>query len=127
MGKIKIEDLERLQKEYQKKYSLSEDGYRIRVIVHMGTCGIASGAKKVWDAFTEEVGKSGREDIFLTSSGCAGLCSREPMVTVELLGEPPIKYTYIDEDKAREIFQSHVLNKKIVAEYALCKGNERTI
>jgi NADP-reducing hydrogenase subunit HndB len=127
MEKVRADDLERLRDEFKKKFALSENGFRVKIIVHMGTCGIASGAKKVWDAFVAEYEKSGRQDILLTSSGCAGFCSREPMVTVELLGEPPIKYIFVNHEKACEIFKSHVLGKKILKEYALCKGNERTM
>ena len=64
------------------------------------------------------------KDVIVTSSGCAGLCSREPMITVELKGEAPVKYADVTEDKTRQIFDEHVMGGKIVEEYALAIGSE---
>jgi NADP-reducing hydrogenase subunit HndB len=64
-------------------------------------------------------------DVILTTSGCAGLCSQEPMMTVELKDQAPVKYIDLDEEKARTIFADHVLEGKIVTEFALGMGSER--
>jgi len=74
----------------------------------------------------DEIQKRDIKDVIVTTSGCAGLCSREPMVTVELLGEAPVKYVDLNPDKMREIFTEHVLGKKIVEKYALAVGSETT-
>jgi NADP-reducing hydrogenase subunit HndB len=73
-------------------------------------------------ALTEE---KDSKDIVLTTSGCAGLCSREPMMTVEVKGEAPVKYVDLDEEKTRKIFAEHVLSGAVVQEYALAIGSER--
>ena len=65
------------------------------------------------------------KDIVLTTSGCAGLCSREPMMTVVLKGEAPVKYVDLDEAKTKQIFEGHVLSGTVVKEYALAVGSER--
>ena len=91
----------------------------------MGTCGIAAGSRGVMKALMEELEKSGAADIVITSSSCAGLCSREPMVTVEMQNEAPVKYVDLTPEKAREVFTSHALGGKIVTEYALAHGSER--
>jgi NADP-reducing hydrogenase subunit HndB len=65
------------------------------------------------------------KDVVITSSGCAGLCSREPMMTVELKGQAPIKYVDLDEEKTKKIFSEHVLLGTVVEEYALAIGSER--
>ena len=64
-------------------------------------------------------------DVILTTSGCAGLCSREPMMTVELKDQAPVKYVDLDEEKTRTIFTNHVIGGEIVTEFALCLGSER--
>ena len=69
--------------------------------------------------------QEGVKDVILTTSGCAGLCSREPMMTVELKDEAPIKYADLNEEKTRSIFTDHVLGGKVVVEYVLGKGSER--
>jgi len=65
--------------------------------------------------------------VLLTISSCAGLCSREPMVTIEEKDKPGVKYVDLTPDKARKIFSEHVLAGKIVKEYALAAGSERTL
>lgn len=65
------------------------------------------------------------KDVIITTSGCAGLCSKEPMMTVELKGQAPVKYVDLDEEKTRTIFNDHALGGKIVAEFALGVGSER--
>jgi len=106
---------------------LREGGeYKAKVTVHMGTCGIAAGARKIMQAFMREIEDKDINDVMLTNSGCAGLCSREPMATVELSGQPPVKYVDLTEKRAKEIFDKHVLGGKIVQEYALGVGSEKT-
>ncbi len=66
-------------------------------------------------------------DVILTISSCAGLCSREPMVTIEVKDKPGVKYVDLTAEKAKKIFSEHVLGEKIVTEYALAAGSERTL
>ncbi len=67
------------------------------------------------------------QDIILTTSSCAGLCSREPMVTVEVKDQPPVKYVDLTPDKAIEILEKHVVGGEIVSKYALSVGNEKSL
>ncbi|MBU1208847.1 MAG: (2Fe-2S) ferredoxin domain-containing protein [Proteobacteria bacterium] len=124
MTKLSVEDLKRIKEEVKDSISLREGGYRAKITVHMGTCGIASGARKLMSALMEEITQKDIKDVILTTSGCAGLCSREPMATVELLGKAPVKYCDLDEKKIKEIFTQHVLGGKIVEKYALGIGSE---
>ncbi|KPL05780.1 NADP oxidoreductase [candidate division TA06 bacterium SM1_40] len=125
MPKIRAEDLEKIKQQMAKTMSLREGQARAKVTVHMGTCGIAAGARKIMSVLMSLVGERETKDIILTTSGCAGLCSREPMMTVELKGEAPVKYVDLDEDKTRRIFADHVLSGNVVQEYALAVGSER--
>ncbi|MGB2823975.1 MAG: (2Fe-2S) ferredoxin domain-containing protein [Phycisphaerae bacterium] len=125
MAKIKIEDLENIRERMAKTMSLRGGEIRAKITVHMGTCGIAAGARKVMSAMMKLLEQRDETDIVLTTSGCAGLCSREPMMTVELEGKAPVKYVDLDETKAEKIFQEHVLAGTVVEEYALAVGSER--
>jgi NADP-reducing hydrogenase subunit HndB len=107
--------------------NLREGTGRAKMIVHMGTCGIAAGARAVMTALLEEIEKRDLKDVLLNISSCAGLCSREPMMTVELQGEPPVKYVDLTPDKARDILEKHVLGGRIIKEYALAVGEERAL
>jgi len=125
MPKLKIEDLQKISDQVKRTTLLREGASRARVNVHMGTCGISAGARKIVDAVLKIMEERDVKDVLLTTSGCAGLCSREPMATIELAGAAPVKYVDLTEEKIRTIFADHVLGGKIVAEYALALGSER--
>ena len=125
MAKIKPEDLGKIRERMARTMSLRDGDARAKVTVHMGTCGIAAGARKIISAMLALVDEKDSKDIVLTTSGCAGLCSREPMMTVELKGQAPVKYVDLDEEKARKIFSEHVLSGVVVEDYALAIGSER--
>jgi NADP-reducing hydrogenase subunit HndB len=127
MAKIKIEDLEKIREKVRATMVLREGGpFKAKVVVHMGTCGIASGARKILSALLKEIEVKNIKDVIVTTSGCAGLCSREPMATVELLGKAPVKYVDLTEDNILRIFNEHILGGNIVSECALAIGSERT-
>jgi NADP-reducing hydrogenase subunit HndB len=126
MPKLTLDDLKRIKEEAKAATTLREGGQRVKITVHMGTCGIASGARAVMSAFMDEITKRQVQDVIVTTSGCAGLCSREPMATVELLGEAPVKYVDLDDGKTREILVEHVIGGKLVEKYALAVGSETT-
>jgi NADP-reducing hydrogenase subunit HndB len=127
MPKIKPEDLDKISEKIKRTMHLREGRAKARVIVHMGTCGIAAGARPVMSALIEEVEKRDLKDVMVTISSCAGLCSREPMITVELQDEPPVKYVDLNPEKAIKVFKDHVIGGKIVTEYALASGSERVL
>jgi NADP-reducing hydrogenase subunit HndB len=126
MPKLTIEDLKRIKEEVRSTTVLREGGFRAKVNIHMGTCGIAAGARKLMSAVLKEIEEKKISDVMVTTSGCAGLCSREPMATVEILGQPPVKYCDLNEEKMKEIFIRHVLNGEVVEAYALARGSETT-
>ncbi|TET31119.1 (2Fe-2S) ferredoxin domain-containing protein [Candidatus Aerophobetes bacterium] len=125
MAKLKPEDLEKISQRMRKMTILREGTGQAKVTVHMGTCGIAAGARKIMAAILALVEEKNTRDVIVTSSGCAGLCSREPMMTVELKGEAPVKYVDLTEKKVQEIFAQHVMKGNIVVKYALAMGSER--
>jgi NADP-reducing hydrogenase subunit HndB len=125
MKKLRPEDLDRISEKMRRQTLLREGAGRVKITVHMGTCGIAAGSRKIMSAFMDLVEKSDAKDIILTTSGCAGLCSREPMATVEMRDEAPVKYVDLTGEKVERIFQEHVMGGKILTEYALAIGSER--
>jgi NADP-reducing hydrogenase subunit HndB len=127
MPKLTLEELARIREKTKRLTTIREGGeYRAKVCVHMGTCGIAAGARTIMNALMKELEERTLSDVLLTTSGCAGLCSREPMATVEVAGQAPVKYVDLTEKKIKEIFEKHVLGGRIVTEYALGIGSEKT-
>lgn len=126
MAKLSIEDLKKIKEKVEGTTTLRTGTHRVKITVHMGTCGIAAGARKIMNFLIKEIEKRGLKDIILTSSGCAGLCNHEPMSTIEIKGQAPIKYIDLTEEKVLKIFDEHVINGKPVVDYALARGSETT-
>ena len=124
MAKLKIAYLKKIKDKVHAETALREGDRRVRVTVHMGTCGIASGAREVMDALIRAIEEAGVSDVVVTTSGCMGLCSREPLVTVEIVGQEPIKYEYVNPNKMRQIFKRHVLEGEIQTPFVLARGAE---
>lgn len=124
MAKLTIDDLKKIKEKVHKEMSLRDGDRRVKVTVHMGTCGIASGAKEVMDSLLQEIEAAGVNDVFVTTSGCMGLCSREPLVTVEVINQEPIKYEYMNPNKMRQVFKRHILQGEIQTPFVLAKGSE---
>ena len=117
-------DLQAIKEKTQTQNALREDGYHILATVHMGTCGIASGSRAVLAAMVEELSASGRLDVRVSTSGCIGVCEREPVMTIEALDQPKVIYGDLDADKARRIFREHIIDGKLIPEYVVGYGDE---
>jgi len=127
MAKITIDDLARIREQTRRQTTLRQGAGRAKLTVHMGTCGIAAGARDIMAAVMKDVEGRDLTDVIVTNSGCAGLCSQEPMMTVEIANEPaPVKYVFLTPEKVKRIIDSHVLRGQVVTEYALAVGSEKT-
>ncbi|PAB56516.1 NADH-quinone oxidoreductase subunit F [Anaeromicrobium sediminis] len=93
----------------------------------MSTCGIASGANDVINTFRHLLKESKEKNIEIKTTGCIGICSKEPLITVEITDQEPIIYEHVNEEKARQIFHAHVKNGDILSEYAFVRGKESEI
>jgi len=121
MKKLKVEDLDRIKEEFIEGSKLQKGERTVEILVHMGTCGIAAGAEEVFDSLKEEIENSGRNDIEIVMTGCAGMCSSEPNVTIRRLGEEAVIYRDLDREKIKEVFRKHVLEGEIATQYVLAK------
>ncbi len=121
MAKLTIEDLKKIKEKTAKETSLRDGPANIKITVHMGTCGIAAGARDVMGAVMEEMAEADRQDIRVVASGCMGMCSSEPNVTVETQGSEPIVYQLMDSNKMRQVFKRHVLLGEVQTDFALAK------
>ncbi len=92
-----------------------------KITVGMATCGISAGADKVYRTL-ENLSK-GKDDIQLATTGCMGMCYKEPLVEIY---DQKTKYLYgdVDEKKAQLIFESHIQNNRPLEEYIVLKDYE---
>jgi NADP-reducing hydrogenase subunit HndB len=92
----------------------------IKVTVHMGTCGIAAGARDVVVSFLSEIGNAKLDNVTIHQSGCAGLCEMEPMATVSFVDGAVYHYGMLENrDKVHQIVQSHLVGGRPVTEYLI--------
>ena len=118
--KIRIkDDLDNIKKELNRKKALNLKGIKYRITVHLGTCGIASGAKTICDSVKKAITSGKHNNIEFATSGCVGFCSLEPMLTIESYNLPIVTYYNLDKDKVKKIFEKHIDNGKIAEELEL--------
>jgi NADP-reducing hydrogenase subunit HndB len=87
-----------------------------QVIVGMGTCGIAAGARDTMKTILSEIETQNLEGIVVTQTGCIGLCEKEPIVQVIVGESPKVTYGKVTPTIARRILKEHVLGGQIVKE-----------
>lgn len=122
MVKLTIEDLKKIKEKVSRETSLRSAETTVKIVVHMGTCGIAAGARQVMDTLIEEKAKADRTDIKIVAAGCLGMCSSEPNITVEKQGDSePIVYQKMDINRTRQVFKRHILQGEIQTDFALGK------
>lgn len=121
MAKLTVADLKKIKEKVLSEMTVREGGRRAKITVHMGTCGIAAGARAVMDSLMNEIAEAGVTDLIVTTSGCAGMCSKEPMVTVEIPGKEPILYGQMDANKMRQVFRRHVLQGEVQTMFAMAR------
>jgi NADP-reducing hydrogenase subunit HndB len=114
-----LEDLEKVRQEARERLRLREGGQDTRVVVGMGTCGIAAGAREVVAAFVDELARRRLTNVSVTQTGCVGLCESEPLVSLYTPGGEKVTYAYVTPERARQIVAQHIVNGRPVAEWTL--------
>jgi NADP-reducing hydrogenase subunit HndB len=121
MAKLTIDDLKKIKEKTAKETYVRHGGAHIKITVHMGTCGIAAGAREVMKALMEELAEADRQDIRVVASGCMGMCSSEPNVTIEATDAAPIVYQLMDAAKMRQVFKRHVMLGQAQTDFTLAQ------
>jgi NADP-reducing hydrogenase subunit HndB len=123
MAKIKsLDELMKIKEQAVKDIQMRDTDKRGKIVVAMGTCGIAAGAKDTLQAVVAELGKNGIEDVSVVQSGCMGLCDVEPTIEVVMEGQDPIIYGHVTPEQVTRIVDQHVQNGKVVSDLLVRKG-----
>jgi len=115
-----VEDLKRLREQFKSETQIRHAS-GIQIIVGMGTCGIAAGAREVMSAILDEIAKRKLQDITVRQTGCIGMCEKEVLVDVVRPGEPRITYGGVTPAAVSKIIAEHVVNGNIVEELVVGK------
>lgn len=115
-----LEELKAIRDKMKGQIGIRSEGEdNTRVVVGMATCGIASGARPVLNTLVNEVRARELDNITVTQTGCIGLCQYEPIVEVYEPGKEKITYVKVNEEKALEILEEHLIKGKVVEKYLL--------
>lgn len=114
-----IEDLnrhrERLVGQTHQETSLAESA---TIVVGMGTCGQAAGAGEVLQALQREI-ESRQLQVEIRTVGCIGLCAQEPLVDIQLPGQPRVTYANVKPSQSRRLVEEHLVDGRVIEEWAI--------
>lgn len=114
-----IADINAIRERMQSEIILrdnNESGSEIMVVVGMGTCGLAAGARPVYNAIVDAVTSRGLKHVKVSRSGCLGSCDLEPVVEVHVPHQDKVVYTHVTPDKAERIIVEHVLGGNVCSD-----------
>jgi NADP-reducing hydrogenase subunit HndB len=118
MARLKtIVELQKLRENAQRDLKVRlETGTKI--IVGMGTCGIAAGARETLHAILEEL-KRREIEAHVTTVGCIGMCMNEPLVDIEQAGKPRVTYANVMPDMVPRLIEEHLINGNVVDKWVV--------
>ncbi len=115
MSKLTLEALRKLRDEKKQTIALRDsDNKNIQMVVGMGTCGIAAGAKETFGAIIDMIAERNLPNILVRQTGCMGLCHSEPTVEVMVPDMPTVIYGNVTPEIAKEIVEKHVLGHRLL-------------
>jgi len=118
-----LKELKELRESLQKDMSARDNTDKPKIIIGMGTCGIAAGARNILKAVLDEIEKRGL-DVNVTQTGCIGMCEKEPLLDIKLPGKERITYGNLEEKDVKKIMIEHVINGNMVEELAIARFEE---
>ena len=110
-----LEELKKLREKSIAETAARKEG-RYRVIIGLGTCGIAAGGRKIMEAAMDEIAKRGLKDVSVETTGCIGMCQNEPLMDIVRPGEPRVTYGNLKPEDVPRIIADHLVNGNIVEE-----------
>lgn len=115
-----LAELQAIKEKLQGQMDLRNEAHAsTRVVVGMGTCGIAAGARPVVTAFSDTVQELKLHDVSVTLSGCFGICSQEPVVEVTTPKDGKVTYVKMTPEKAKKVVEEHLVKGNVVTEYTI--------
>lgn len=121
-----LAELRKLREELQREMLARSGEGKPKLIVGMGTCGIAAGAREVLQAILDEV-EARNLEVTITQTGCIGMCEKEPLLDVQLPGEERYTYGNVTKDAVRRIIVEHVINGRVVEDLVIARLEEGEI
>ena len=115
-----LEDLRKIKAESQKNTEARKNN-DTQIIIGMGTCGIAAGAREVMAAVLEELAKRNLHDVAVLQTGCIGMCQTEPLLDIVRPGEDRVTYGPVKPQDVSRIIAEHLVNGNVVEDLVVAK------
>ena len=115
-----LEDLRKIKAESQKNTEARKNN-DTQIIIGMGTCGIAAGAREVMAAVLEELAKRNLHDVAVLQTGCIGMCQKEPLLDIVRPGEDRVTYGPVKPQDVSRIIAEHLVNGNVVEDLVVAK------
>lgn len=103
-----LEELKRVREEALAKKQMKAAPGHIQVIVAMGTCGIAAGARDTMKSVLNYIEAESLSGVTVTQTGCIGMCEQEPIMQVVIGDQPKVTYGKVNAEVAAQIMKQHV-------------------
>lgn len=115
-------DLEKIRTQVKPSLELEKG---TRIVVGLGTCGMAAGAQLVYDTMEVEIKKLGLTDVSIEATGCVGICQFEPVVEVYQPGGSRTTYVRMTPERGIRVVQQHIRGGNALAEFAIGSAQNR--
>jgi len=115
-----LDELKQLRQQLQKDVQTRTET-QATITVGMGTCGIAAGAREVMRAMLDTLAARGI-DAHVTTVGCIGMCSKEPLVDVKRGDEPKITYGNVTVQMVPRIIDEHLGKGQVIEEWVVARA-----
>ena len=103
-----LEELKRVREEALAKKQMKAAPGNVQVIVAMGTCGIAAGARDTMKSVLNYIEAQHLSGVTVTQTGCMGMCEQEPIVQVIFGEQAKVTYGKVNAEVAAQIMKQHV-------------------
>ena len=111
-----LDELKRIREEALQKKQMKATAGNVQVIVAMGTCGIAAGARDTMKSVLNYIENEKISGVTVTQTGCMGRCEEEPIVQVMLGDQPRVVYGKVTAQVAEKVMKQHVQDGQPVKE-----------
>jgi len=115
-----LDDLRKIKENARQATSVRHES-GTQVIVGMGTCGIAAGARTIMTAILDELARREIQNVSVMQTGCIGMCQKEPLVDIVRPGEPRVTYGNVKPEDVPRIISEHLVNGRIVGDLVVAK------
>ncbi len=113
-----LEELKEIRERAIQKINVRQmgNGDDTKIMVGMGTCGIAQGARQTLQALVDAISDFNLHNVYVVQVGCMGQCYAEPQVQIDTPGKETVVYGRVTPEKAREIVERHLIKGEVLQE-----------